>query len=268
MDGLAPAAAPCAGGRRGAAINPRYTFDAFVTGTSNRFAHAAALAVAETPGPVATTRCSSTATPAWARPTCSRPSPTTCSENYPTYQVRYVSTETFLNEFVDAIRTGTIDAFKRRYREIDVLLVDDIQFMEGKEELQEEFFHTFNALHEANRQIVLSLRPPARRHRHPRGPAAQPLQDGPDHRHPAARPRDPPRHPPQEGRARAHAGPDEVLEFIATNITDNIRELEGALIRVSAFASLTGEPLTGRAGRAGARRHPHRHASPARSRPR
>ena len=78
------------------------------------------------------------------------------ASHYPTYRVRYVSTETFLNEFVEAIRTNTLPEFKRRYRDIDVLLIDDIQFMEGKDGLQEEFFHTFNELHQNNKQIVLS----------------------------------------------------------------------------------------------------------------
>ena len=224
-------------------INPRYTFDTFVIGPSNRFAHAAALAVAETPA--------RKYNPLFiygdaglGKTHLLQAIGHYVRENYPTYRVRYVTSETFLNEFIDAVRTGTNDAFKRRYRDIDVLLVDDIQFIEGKKETQEEFFHTFNHLHQANRQIVLSSDRPPGRHRHPRGPAPQPVQDGPDHRRPAARPRDPPRHPPQQGRARGHLGPPEVLEFIATNITDNIRVLEGALIRVAAFASLTSEQLT------------------------
>ena len=149
-----------------------------------------------------------------------------------------------MNEFVDGIRTNTLPGFKRRYRACDVLLVDDIQFMENKEGLQEEFFHTFNSLYEANRQIVLSS------DRHPRSIAT--LEDRLRSRFEWGLTTDV--QPPEletrlailrkkaEGE-RAYV-PDEVLELIATHVKDNIRELEGALIRVSAFASLNREPLT------------------------
>ena len=141
-------------------IQPLYTFESFVTGTSNRFAHAAALAVAETPG--------RSYNPLFIHGGAGlgkHITPSNCSlhtEHLSQLHVAcYVSTETFLNEFVEAIRTSTTNTFKRRYRDIDVLLIDDIQFMEGKEGLQEEFFHTFNSLHGAGRQVILSSdRPP------------------------------------------------------------------------------------------------------------
>ena len=147
---------------RGAAVglNPRYTFDTFVKGASNQFALAAAQRVAETPGrsynPLFIYGSAGLGKTHLLHAIGSY-----VHEHYPNYEVRYVSTETFLNEYVDGIRNNTISAFKRRYREVDVLLIDDIQFMEGKEGLQEEFFHTFNALFDAHKQIILNSDRPA-----------------------------------------------------------------------------------------------------------
>jgi len=224
------------------ALNPRYTFGSFVTGASNRFAQAAALSVAETParsynplfiyGDAGLGKTHLLHAIAYY-----------VRENYPSYTVRYVSTETFLNQFVDAIRTNDRHSFKRRYREIDVLLVDDIQFIEGREGLQEEFFHTVNTLHQANRQIVISSdRPPD---------AISTLEDRLRSRFKMGLITD--IQPPdietrlailrKKGEGEGASTPDEVLEFIANHVTDNIRELEGALIRVCAFASLTQETL-------------------------
>jgi len=227
----------------GSNLNPRYTFESFVTGTSNRFAHAAALSVAETPA--------RSYNPLFiygdaglGKTHLLQAIAHYVRENYPSSKVLYVSTETFLNEFVDAIRTNTTHAFKRRYREIDVLLVDDIQFIEGKEGLQDEFFHTFNTLHQANRQLVISS---------DRQPDAIPtLEDRLRSRFKMGLITD--IQPPDVEtrlailRTRAEVDKidigDDILEFIATNIRDNIRELEGALIRATAFARLTKEPLT------------------------
>jgi len=225
------------------AINERYTFDTFVTGTSNRFAHAAALAVAETPG--------RSYNPLFIHGAAGLGKTHLLQaivhyirRNYPGYSARYVSTETFMNEFVEAIRTSGQASFKRRYRDIDVLLVDDIQFMEGKEGLQEEFFHTFNSLHGAGRQVVLSSDRPPR--------AIATLEDRLRSRFEWGLTTDiqPPDLETRLAILRKKTDfegsdvPDDVLEFIATNIRNNIRELEGALIRVGAFASLTREPLS------------------------
>jgi chromosomal replication initiator protein len=225
------------------ALNPRYTFDAFVIGASNRFAHAAAQRVAETPArsynPLFVHGDSGLgkthllhAIGHYVR------------ENFPTYHVRYVSTETFMNEFVDAIRTNSGLAFKRRYRECDVLLVDDIQFMEGKEGLQEEFFHTFNSLYEASKQIVLSSDRPPKNIAALEGRLRSRFEMGliTDVQPPELETRLAILRKKAEG-DRAQV-PDDVLELIATHVKDNIRELEGALIRITAFASLNREKMT------------------------
>ncbi|CAN5206675.1 hypothetical protein BH24ACT1_BH24ACT1_04070 [soil metagenome] len=222
-------------------LNPRYTFDAFVTGTSNRFAHAAALAVAETPArsynPLFIYGVAGLGKTHLLHAIAQY-----VHQNYPDYGVRYVSCEAFMNDFVDAIRSQTTGAFKRHYRQNDVLLIDDIQFMENKEGLQEEFFHTFNELHGANRQIVISSDRPPR--------AIATLEDRLRSRFEWGLITD--IQPPEletrlailrkKAEREAHHIPDEVLEFIASHITNNIRELEGALIRVSAFASLNQAP--------------------------
>ncbi len=224
-------------------LNPRYTFDAFVIGSSNRFAHAAAQRVAETPA--------TSYNPLFIYGDSGLGKTHLLHaighygiENFPGMRIRYVSTETFMNDFVDAIRNNSQMIFKRRYRDCDILLVDDIQFMEGKEGLQEEFFHTFNSLYEGSKQIVLSS------DRHPRSIAT--LEDRLRSRFEWGLTTDvqPPELETRLAILRKKADgeripiPGEVLELIATHVRDNIRELEGALIRVSAFASLNQEPPT------------------------
>jgi chromosomal replication initiator protein len=224
-------------------LNPRYTFDAFVIGASNRFAHAAAQRVAESPA--------GSYNPLFiygdsglGKTHLLHAIGHYVVENFTGKRVRYVSTETFMNDFVEAIRNNGQTAFKRRYRECDVLLVDDIQFMEGKEGLQEEFFHTFNWLYEGAKQIVLSS------DRHPRSIAT--LEDRLRSRFEWGLTTDvqPPELETRLAILRKKADgeripiPGEVLELIATHVRDNIRELEGALIRVSAYASLNQEAPT------------------------
>ncbi|HXW34632.1 MAG TPA: chromosomal replication initiator protein DnaA [Acidimicrobiales bacterium] len=226
----------------GAGLDPRYTFDAFVIGSSNRFAHAAALSVAEMPA--------RSYNPLFihggaglGKTHLLHAIGNYVRENFPGRHLRYVSTETFMNDFVDAIRNNTTAAFKRRFRECDVLLIDDVQFMEGKESLQEEFFHTFNHLYGASKQIVLtSDRPPK---------SIATLEDRLRSRFLSGLITDvqPPELETRLAILRKKAErelvpvPDDVLEFIASHVKDNIRELEGALIRVSAYASLNRQPL-------------------------
>jgi chromosomal replication initiator protein len=224
-------------------LTERYTFDTFVIGSSNRFAHAAALSVAERPA--------RSYNPLFIYGSAGLGKTHLLHaighyvlRHYQGNRVRYVATETMLNEFLDAIRSNTTTRFKRDYRDCDVLLVDDIQFIEGKERLQEEFFHTFNHLHGNGRQIVITS---------DRLPDAIPtLEDRLRSRFKWGLMTDV--QPPELEtrlailRNKAEQDPvaidDDVLELIAERITENIRELEGALIRVSAFASLNREPVT------------------------
>jgi len=220
-----------------------YTFKNFVTGQSNRFAVAAALSVAERPG--------GSYNPLFIYGSAGlgkthilRAIEHFINDLEPNKKVLYVSTETFLNDFVDSIRDSSGNDFKRRYRQIDVLLVDDIQFIEGKDRLQEELFHTFNDLYGANRQIVLSSdRPPD---------AIPTLEERLKSRFMMGLLTD--IQPPDIETRMAILGkkaerdgytiPNDVSEFIAANITNNIRELEGALNKVTAFANLSNEPIT------------------------
>jgi chromosomal replication initiator protein len=237
--------APISGFSGGPSDGPatRFTFDSFVIGSSNRFAHAAALSVAERPAR-AYNPLMLIGEAGLGKTHLLQAIWNYVLENFPKLHVRYVSTETFMNEFVDAIRSNSTGIFKRRYRECDVLLIDDIQFLEKSEALQEEFFHTFNTLHGAGKQIVItSDRPPG---------SIATLEDRLRSRFLSGLVADiqPPEIETRIAILRSKsehdklAVADDVLEFIATNITDNIRELEGALIRATAYASLTGQPLT------------------------
>ena len=225
-----------------ARLNPKYIFETFVIGSSNRFAHAAAVAAAEAPGraynPLLIYGGSGLgkthllhAIGHYVRSLVAGA------------RVRYVSSEEFTNEFINAIRDDKTSTFHRRYRDVDVLLIDDIQFLEGKIQTQEEFFHTFNTLHNANKQIVItSDRPPKR---------LEALEDRLRNRFEWGLITDvqPPDLETRIAILRKKAAierltaPPDVLEFIASKIQTNIRELEGALIRVTAFASLNGQPV-------------------------
>jgi chromosomal replication initiator protein len=226
----------------GTSLNRRYTFETFVIGASNRFAHAAALAIAEAPARAYNPLF------IWGESGLGKTHLLHAAGNYaqrlfPGMRVKYVSTEEFTNDFINSLRDDRKVAFKRSYRDIDVLLVDDIQFIEGKEGIQEEFFHTFNTLHNANKQIVISSdRPPKQ---------LATLEDRLRTRFEWGLITDvqPPELETRIAILRKKAQmerldvPDDVLELIASSIERNIRELEGALIRVTAFASLNKTPI-------------------------
>ncbi|OBJ85358.1 chromosomal replication initiator protein DnaA [Mycobacterium asiaticum] len=226
----------------GTSLNRRYTFDTFVIGASNRFAHAATLAIAEAPARAYNPLF------IWGESGLGKTHLLHAAGNYaqrlfPGMRVKYVSTEEFTNDFINSLRDDRKVAFKRSYRDVDVLLVDDIQFIEGKEGIQEEFFHTFNTLHNANKQIVISSdRPPKQlatledrlRTRFEWGLITDVQPPELETRIAILR---------KKAQVERLAVPDDVLELIASSIERNIRELEGALIRVTAFASLNKTPI-------------------------
>jgi chromosomal replication initiator protein len=218
-------------------LNPRYTFETFVIGSSNRFAHAAAVAVAEAPGK-AYNPLFIYGDSGLGKTHLLHAIGHYVRSLYTGAKIRYVSSEAFTNDVINAIRDDKRDALQRRYRDVDVLLIDDIQFLEGKQSTQEEFFHTFNTLHNANKQIVISSdRPPKRltqledrlRNRFEWGLLTDVQPPDLETRIAILR---------KKAAADRLSAPPAVLEFIASRIQTNIRELEGALIRVSAFASL------------------------------
>jgi chromosomal replication initiator protein len=218
-------------------LNPKYQFETFVIGSSNRFAHAAAVAVAEAPAKAYNPLF------IYGESGLGKTHLLHAIGHYtralvPGCRVRYVSSEEFTNDFINSIRDGRGELFRKRYRNIDVLLVDDIQFLENKEQTQEEFFHTFNTLHNANSQIVISSdRTPKQlvtledrlRNRFEWGLITDVQPPELETRIAILR---------KKAAAERLDAPPDVLEFIASKISSNIRELEGALIRVTAFASL------------------------------
>ena len=227
-----------------AGINPKYTFDLFVIGSSNRFAHAAALAVAEAPAQAYNPLFIYGGT-GLGKTHLLQAIAHYVNDHSNNLSVRYVTSESFMNDFINSLRDKRIEGFKQRYRTYDVLLIDDIQFLEHKERIQEEFFHTFNSLYEAGRQIIISSdRPPREiatleerlRSRFEWGLITDIQPPDLETRIAILR---------KKVRTDGIEVPDQqILTSIASRVSSNIRELEGALTRVVAFSSLTGRPMT------------------------
>jgi chromosomal replication initiator protein len=225
-------------------FNAKYTFDSFVIGSSNRFAHAAALAVAEAPAQAYNPLFIYGGT-GLGKTHLLQAVAQYVSEHSAELSVRYVTSETFMNDFINSLRDKRIEGFKQRYRAYDVLLIDDVQFFEHKERIQEEFFHTFNSLYEAGSQIVMSSdRPPREistleerlRSRFEWGLITDIQPPDLETRIAILRKK------VKVDGIQVHE--EQVLTFIAGRVSTNIRELEGALTRVVAFSSLTGRPMS------------------------
>ncbi|MCZ2837800.1 chromosomal replication initiator protein DnaA [Modestobacter sp. VKM Ac-2985] len=244
--GRGGAAVPLFADRRPAGLDPglnaKYVFDSFVIGNSNRFAHAAAVAVAEAPAR-AYNPLFIYGDSGLGKTHLLHAIGHYAARMFPNVRVRYVSTEEFTNEFINLVHSGRAEDFRRRYRDIDFLLIDDIQFLERAERTQEEFFHTFNTLHNASKQIVItSDRAPKKlttledrlRTRFEWGLITDVQAPDLETRIAILR---------KKAYGERLQAPDAVLEFIASKVQTNIRELEGALIRVTAFASLNKQPV-------------------------
>jgi chromosomal replication initiator protein len=235
---------PTAPTRSGFGMSQKYTFDSFVIGSSNRFAHAAALAVAEAPAQAYNPLFIYGGT-GLGKTHLLQAIGQYVGEHSRKLSVRYITSETFMNDFINSLRDKRIEGFKQRYRTYDLLLIDDIQFLEHKERIQEEFFHTFNSLYEAGRQIVISSdRPPREistleerlRSRFEWGLITDIQPPDLETRIAILR-----KKVKTDG---IHVPDPQVLTFIAGRVSTNIRELEGALTRVVAFSSLTARPMT------------------------
>ncbi|GAA4193875.1 chromosomal replication initiator protein DnaA [Microbacterium oryzae] len=234
---VAQTSAPATRSRDDTRLNPKYTFDNFVIGQSNRFAHAAAVAVAEAPAK-AYNPLFIYGDSGLGKTHLLHAIGDYALNLYPGVRVRYVSSEEFTNDFINSIANNRGAAFNARYREVDILLIDDIQFLQGKAETQETFFHTFNTLHDHDKQVVITSDVAPKlltgfedrmRSRFEWGLITD--VQAPDLETRVAILR-------KKGQAERLDIPDDVIEYIASNVSTNIRELEGALIRVSAFASL------------------------------
>lgn len=228
---------------RDALFNPNNTFDTFVVGSNNMFAHAAAMAVAQTPG--------KSYNPLFlyggvglGKTHLLHAIGQHVMKHKKNARVAYLSSEKFTNEYIDAIQNSQLARFRKKYRQTDVLLIDDIQFLAGKERIQEEFFHTFNALHEAHKQIVLTCDRPASEIQNLEQRLVSRFEWGlstdlqpPDVETRVAILR-------KKALAISAELPEDIMQFLATRIRTNIRRLEGALIRVASFASLTRQKIT------------------------
>lgn len=233
---------PVAPARSDSRLNPKYNFDNFVIGQSNRFAHAAAVAVAETPAK-AYNPLFIYGDSGLGKTHLLHAIGDYASNMYSGIRIRYVSSEEFTNDFINSIANNRGAAFQARYREVDILLIDDIQFLQGRAETQEAFFHTFNTLHDHNKQVVITSDVAPKyltgfedrmRSRFEWGLITDVQAPDLETRIAILR---------KKAQSEALHIPDDVLEYIASAVSSNIRELEGALIRVSAYASLNRSPL-------------------------